>query len=90
VRAAGLVIVRQPPGTARGFIFVTLEDETGFANAIVSPDQFVRWRTEILGHGALIVDGPVQNRDGVVTIKAGQFQPPIHPTTTESWSRDFR
>lgn len=88
-RAAGLVIVRQRPGTARGFIFVTLEDETGFANAIVSPDQFERWRTEILGHGALIVEGAVQNRDGVVTIKADHFQPLINRATSETWSRDF-
>jgi error-prone DNA polymerase len=89
VRAAGLVVVRQRPGTAQGFIFVTLEDETGFANAIVSPDAFDRWRTVILGHGALIVEGPVQNRDGVVTIKADRFQALVHPATKETWSRDF-
>ena len=90
VRVAGLVVVRQRPSTARGFIFVTLEDETGFANAVVTPDAFARGRTIILGHGALIIEGAVQNRDGVITIKADGFQPLVDGAVQETWSRDFR
>ena len=44
-RVAGVVIVRQRPGTAKGFVFITVEDETGFANAIVTPQRFEQHRT---------------------------------------------
>ena len=74
-RTAGIVIVRQRPGTAKGFVFVTVEDETGFANAIVTPQRFAAHRRTILSLGAMIIEGVVQNRDGVVTIKADQFAP---------------
>ena len=74
-RVAGMVIVRQRPGTAKGFVFLTVEDETGFANAIITPQRFVTHRAAILGSGAMIVEGVVQNRDGVVTIKADRFRP---------------
>jgi error-prone DNA polymerase len=74
-RVAGVVIVRQRPGTAKGFVFITVEDETGFANAIVTPDRFEQHRQIILGVSALIIEGVVQNQDGVVSIKADRFQP---------------
>jgi error-prone DNA polymerase len=74
-RTAGIVIVRQRPGTAKGFVFVTVEDETGFANAIVTPQRFAAHRRTILSLGAMIIEGVVQNRDGVVTIKADRFAP---------------
>jgi error-prone DNA polymerase len=74
-RVAGIVVVRQRPGTAKGFVFVTIEDETGFANAIVTPQQFALHRARILSLGALIIEGVVQNQDGVVSIKADQFYP---------------
>ncbi len=74
-RVGGVVIVRQRPGTAKGFVFLTVEDETGFANAIVTPQLFERDRRIILGAHALIIDGVVQNLDGVVSIKADRFQP---------------
>ena len=75
VRVAGVVIVRQRPGTAKGFVFITVEDETGFANAIVTPDRFEQHRQIILGVSALIIEGVVQNQDGVVSIKADRFEP---------------
>ncbi len=73
VEAAGTVIVRQRPGTAKGFFFVTLEDETGFANAIVTPQRFAAERTLLTTAPALIVGGILQNQDGVVSIKADRF-----------------
>ena len=69
------MIVRQRPGTAKGFVFLTVEDETGFANAIVTPQLFERDRQIILGANALIIAGVVQNVDGVVSIKADGFEP---------------
>ncbi len=74
-RVGGVVIVRQRPGTAKGFVFLTVEDETGFANAIVTPQLFERDRQIILAANALIIDGLVQNQDGVVSIKADRFEP---------------
>jgi error-prone DNA polymerase len=75
VRVAGVTIVRQRPGTAKGFVFITLEDETGFANAIVTPRMFDAHRRAILNLGAMIIEGTVQSRDGVVLIKADRFLP---------------
>jgi len=73
VEAAGTVIVRQRPGTAKGFFFITLEDETGFANAIVTPQRFAAQRTLLTTAPALVVGGILQNQDGVVSIKADRF-----------------
>ncbi len=81
-RVAGIVIVRQRPGTAKGFVFLTVEDETGFANAIITPARFDTHRKTILGLGALIIEGVVQNQDGVVSIKADRFLPLPGPTPT--------
>ena len=79
-RVAGIVIVRQRPGTAKGFVFLTVEDETGFANAIITPRRFDTHRQKILGLGAMIIEGNVQNQDGVVSIKADGFSPLPGPT----------
>jgi error-prone DNA polymerase len=73
VRVAGMVVVRQRPGTAKGFVFVTLEDETGFANAILTPQCFAQHRQSVLGRGVMIIEGVLQNQDGVVSIKADGF-----------------
>ena len=62
VRVAGMVITRQRPGTAKGFVFLTLEDETGIANIIVRPDLFARDRLAIIEEPFLIVDGVLQTR----------------------------
>jgi error-prone DNA polymerase len=75
VRTAGVVIVRQRPGTAKGLLFLTLEDETGTANAIVTPEQLRRHRACLHGAGLLLVEGRLQNRDGVVHVRAQRFEP---------------
>ena len=74
VRVAGMVITRQRPGTAKGFVFLTLEDETGIANIIVRPDLFARDRLVIVEESFLIVDGVLQNQDGVTSVRAEQVQ----------------
>jgi error-prone DNA polymerase len=63
---AGLVVIRQRPGTAKGIIFVTLEDETAIANLIVRPDVFERYRRDLLTARLLAATGRVENHDGVV------------------------
>jgi error-prone DNA polymerase len=70
IRVAGSVITRQRPGTAKGFVFLTLEDETGISNIIVRPDLFDRERFKILDEPFLLVDGVLQNQDGVTSVKA--------------------
>jgi error-prone DNA polymerase len=75
VRTAGMVITRQRPGTAKGFVFLTLEDETGVANIIVRPDLFAAERTAIVGQSFLVIDGVLQNVDGVTSVKADRVSP---------------
>src|SRR5207245_3467672 len=70
VRTAGCVIARQRPGTAKGFMFLSLEDETGVANAIVTPALFQQNRLLLTAEQFLIVEGVLQNQDGVISIKA--------------------
>ena len=70
IRAAGCVICRQRPGTAHGFVFLSLEDETGIANAIVTPDLFDIYKSTITGSSYLMVEGVLQNQQGVVSVKA--------------------
>jgi error-prone DNA polymerase len=74
VRVAGMVITRQRPGTAKGFVFLTLEDETGVANIIVRPDLFARDRLVIVEEPFLLVDGVLQNQDGVTSVRAEQVR----------------
>jgi len=73
VRIAGSVIVRQRPGTAKGFVFLSMEDETGIMNAIVTPAIFDRYKFEVLGERFLLIDGALQNLDGVISVKAGRI-----------------
>jgi error-prone DNA polymerase len=75
VRTAGAVIVRQRPGTAKGFVFLTLEDETGMSQAIVRPDLFRENRAVIVGSTAIVVEGRLQNRSGQPSIRAERFWP---------------
>jgi len=70
VRVAGLVLVRQRPGTASGVIFMTLEDETGIANIVVWPKLFEQYRREVLGGRLVAIDGPVQKEGGVIHVIA--------------------
>ena len=74
VRVGGMVITRQRPGTAKGFVFLTLEDETGIANIIVRPDLFARERLVIVEEPFLLVDGVLQHQDGVVSVRAEAVQ----------------
>jgi len=73
-KVAGLVIVRQRPGTAKGFCFLTLEDETGIGNAVVVPDQFQRHRALLHQSSLLQVEGPLQVVDGVIHVRARRFR----------------
>ncbi|HVO61643.1 MAG TPA: error-prone DNA polymerase [Terriglobales bacterium] len=72
---AGCVIIRQRPGTAKGIIFMTLEDETGTARVIISPDFYDNNRMAVLRDRFVLVSGMVQNQDGVVHLKAQGIKP---------------
>ena len=90
VQIAGNVICRQRPGTAKGFVFVSLEDETGVANAIVDPDLFERFRLLITEEDFLLIEGEVQNSDNVVLVKTREIRPLAHDDLVGSESHDFR
>ena len=90
VQIAGNVICRQRPGTAKGFVFVSLEDETGVSNAIVDPDLFERFRLLITEEDFLLIEGEVQNSDNVVLIKTRENRPLGHDKLVGSESHDFR
>ncbi len=75
VRVAGWVIVRQRPGTAKGFMFLSLEDETGVSNIIVTPQLFEKYRFELANHPFLLIEGALQNQDNVISVKASHVQP---------------
>ncbi|RPH56515.1 hypothetical protein EHM82_03195 [bacterium] len=73
VRTAGSVIVRQRPGTAKGLLFLTLEDETGMSQAVVPPDLLQKHRKLIVGSPGLVVEGILQKRDGTISVKGEKF-----------------
>jgi error-prone DNA polymerase len=88
VRVGGWVIVRQRPGTAKGFVFLSLEDETGVSNVIVTPQLFDRYRRELVSHPFLLIEGLLQNQDNVISVKASRIEPlPFKVAATSS--RDF-
>jgi len=88
VRIAGCVIARQRPGTAKGFVFLSLEDETGIANVILTPDTFERERVLVTRSRFLEIGGRLQNQDGVIHVKAYRILP-LDITTANIRSRDF-
>jgi error-prone DNA polymerase len=88
VRAAGCVIARQRPGTANGFVFLSLEDETGIANAIVTPDVFERNRLLLVSEKFLLIEGRLQHQDNVISVKAERVLP-LDVTRAETRSHDF-
>ncbi len=90
IQIAGNVICRQRPGTAKGFVFISLEDETGVSNAIVEPDLFEKMRLLITEESFLLIEGEVQISEGVVLIKARSLQPLLHDKMAGSASHDFR
>jgi error-prone DNA polymerase len=75
VQIAGCVIARQRPGTAKGFVFLSLEDETGIANVILTPDVFERDRIIVTRSRFLLIAGLLQNQDGVIHVKAQHIEP---------------
>lgn len=73
VRTAGCVIARQRPGTAKGFIFISMEDETGIANVIVTLDLYDRNRLVVTRSKFILAEGSLQNQDGVIHVKASRL-----------------
>jgi error-prone DNA polymerase len=88
VRVAGAVIARQRPGTGKGFVFLSLEDETGIANAIITPQLFERDHTVVVHHPFLLIEGMLQNQDNVVSVKAERVLP-LDISRAEVTSHDF-
>jgi error-prone DNA polymerase len=88
LRIGGCVIVRQRPGTAKGFVFLSLEDETGVANAIITPDLFHQNRLLLASEKFLAVEGILQNQDNVISVKAERVLP-LFVTKAETVSHDF-
>jgi len=89
IRIAGQVIVRQRPGTAKGMVFITLEDETGLSNAAVDPETFHRNRLVILRSPLLVIEGKLQNLEGVAAVKGERFFPLDLALEDLPPSRDF-
>jgi error-prone DNA polymerase len=89
VRTAGHAIVRQRPGTAKGFCFLTLEDETGTSNAVLTPREFHRFRAPL--HAAAIVEiaGPLQKADGVIHVRVRELRPLVARSELPD-SHDYR
>ena len=79
--------MRQRPGTAKGFLFLSLEDETGVANIIVTPDLFDSNRAAI-DCPFLLIEGVLQNQDNTISVKARRIQP-LHFTAAAAASHDF-
>jgi error-prone DNA polymerase len=88
LRIAGCVIARQRPGTAKGMMFMSLEDETGIANAIVAPDLLHKNRVLLISERFLMIEGILQNQDNVIHIRAEKVSP-LRVTRAETASHDF-
>jgi len=88
VKVAGWVIVRQRPGTAKGFVFLSMEDETGISNIIVTPQLFEKYRLELVNYPFLLIEGVLQHQDNVVSVKAKRVEP-LQIKIESSGSHDF-
>ena len=88
LRIGGCVIARQRPGTAKGMMFLSLEDETGIANAIVAPDLLQKNRVLLISERFLMIEGILQNQDNVIHIRAEKVSP-LRVTRAETVSHDF-
>jgi error-prone DNA polymerase len=88
LRIGGCVIARQRPGTAKGMMFMSLEDETGIANAIFAPDLLQRNRVLLISERFLMIEGILQNQDNVIHIRAEKVSP-LNVTRAETVSHDF-
>ena len=90
VRIAGNVICRQRPGTAKGFVFISLEDETGVSNAIVTPPMFEANRLVITEESFLVIEGRLQHVENVIHVKADKIERLEHGAFAGPESYDFR
>ncbi|MGD0213490.1 MAG: error-prone DNA polymerase [Terriglobales bacterium] len=88
IRIGGCVIARQRPGTAKGMMFMSLEDETGIANAIFAPDLLQKNRVMLISERFLMIEGILQNQDNVIHIRAEKILP-LRITRAETVSHDF-
>jgi error-prone DNA polymerase len=88
LRIAGAIIARQRPGTAKGFVFLSVEDETGIANAIISPDVFAENRVTIVSHPFLLIEGQLQHQDNVISVKVDSVEALSIPSAAAA-SHDF-
>ena len=88
VKVAGWVIVRQRPGTAKGFVFLSLEDETGIANIIVTPQLFEQNRLALVNYPFLLIEGVLQHQDNVISVKARRIEP-LQMEVVNTGSHDF-
>jgi error-prone DNA polymerase len=89
IRIAGNVICRQRPGTAKGFVFISLEDETGISNAIVTPLVFEANRLLITEEPFLMIEGKLQHHENVIHVKAEKIERLDHDAQVGSPSYDF-
>ena len=89
VRIAGCVICRQRPGTAKGLLFMSIEDETGISNAVVMPDLFDEYRLTLLSNNYLFIEGMIQNMEGAISIKANRISS-LQVAEVSFPSHDFR
>jgi error-prone DNA polymerase len=88
IKVAGWVIVRQRPGTAKGFVFLSLEDESGIANIIVTPQLFETNRLALVNFPFLLIEGILQHQDNVVSVRARRIQP-LEMKVESPGSHDF-
>jgi error-prone DNA polymerase len=88
VRIAGAVIARQRPGTAKGFVFLSLEDETGIANAILTPQIFRENHLVVVEQQFLVIEGQLQNQEGAISVKA-ELVWPLSVARVSAESHDF-
>jgi error-prone DNA polymerase len=87
-RIAGCVIARQRPGTAKGFVFLSIEDETGIANAIVTPAVYEQFKQVVVYEKFLLIEGELQNQENVISVKARTIRP-LNISQAEVRSHDF-
>jgi len=90
VEVAGLVVVRQRPQTAKGIVFVSLEDETGIANLVVMPDVYERCRPVVRGSPFLLARGRVERSGEVVNVKVESVVPLALAPSVGDRAREFR
>jgi error-prone DNA polymerase len=90
IRLPGMVVCRQQPGTAKGFVFLLMEDEFGMVNVIVSPRLHREQRALVRGEAFVIIEGILQRREGTINVLAERFAPlPVPYAMQAPESHDF-